>query len=401
MRSKQSLPPTGACRPIGPAPGSAARQGSQPGTVTQDGTTWTIRGTGGNINWGGNSALAALTNVSGNATVVAKLVSTLVGSGSAAGAGIVLADSANGAGKTPAVALVVNGFTVNSSGVVTNNGSIELTTEQANGQHNNPLVSVSVGTPYTINTNWNLPSLPDDTYNPSVWLKLVESGSGSSTVFTGYYSMDGANWTLVGATAAGLVSFPDSSNVAGLVSTTLARFTNVSASPLWFGTPPEVNGRAAPAAVTTATCQLSAQGESTAGNSGITYTWSATTVPPGAAPPTFSVNGSSAAQNSTATFYAPGTYIFTAAMADSAGDVAANTVTVVVEQTATSVVVSPSPVNVTAGAEQSFSAALEDQFGAAVPYSAYAWAERQRHARRRRPVHGPGQRARWARPRSR
>ena len=81
--------------------------------------------------------------------------------------------------------------------------------------------------------------VPDDTYNPPVWLKLVETGSGSSTVFTGYYSMDGVNWTEVGATTAGQVSFPDSSNVAGLVSTTITRFTNVSVSPLWFSTPPE------------------------------------------------------------------------------------------------------------------------------------------------------------------
>ena len=141
-------------------------------------------------------------------------------------------------------------------------------------------------------------------------------------------------------------------------------------APLYFSTAPA----ATPAAVSGTTAQLSAAGQSTAGNSGIIYTWSATTVPPGATPPTFSVNGSNAASSTTATFHAAGTYIFTASMTDSAGDVASNVVTVVVAQTPTAVAVTPSPVNVAAGAEQSFSAALEDQFGAAVPYSAYTWA---------------------------
>ena len=59
-------------------------------------------------------------------------------------------------------------------------------------------------------------------------------------------------------------------------------------------------------------------------------------------------------------------------MIDAAGDAAWNIVTVLVEQTPTLVAVTPSPVNITAGGQQSFSAALEDQFGAAVPYAAYS-----------------------------
>ena len=61
-------------------------------------------------------------------------------------------------------------------------------------------------------------------------------------------------------------------------------------------------------------------------------------------------------------------------MTDSAGNVAAETVTVVVNQTPTAVVVTPSPVNVASGGQQSFSATLDDQFGSAIPYSAFTWA---------------------------
>ena len=311
-----------------------------------------------------------MTSVSGNATVVAKLVSTLAGSNWTESAGVVLADSANGASTTPAVELGVYGFTTNSNGQVTDNGTIDLTAQLANGSSyysSNPLASVNVGTPFTLDSDYGV---PDETYNPPVWLKLVEAGSGSSTVFTGYYSMDGVNWTEVGATTAGEVSFSHSTNVAGVVSTNLARFTNVSASPLWFSTPPT----ASPATVTGTTCQLSAQGQSSAGNSGITYTWSTTTAPVGASPPTFSANGTNAASATTATFHAAGTYVLTATMADSAGNVAAETVTVVVDQKATSVVVSPSPVNLASGAEQTLYATLDDQFGAAISYSGFTWA---------------------------
>ena len=92
-----------------------------------------MRGTGGNVNTDGNSGLAALTNVSGDATVVAKLVSTQAGNNQGNWAGVILADSANGLSTTPAVALGVNGFTTDSNGNVTDNGTIQLTAELANG----------------------------------------------------------------------------------------------------------------------------------------------------------------------------------------------------------------------------------------------------------------------------
>ena len=129
---------------------------------------------------------------------------------------------------------------------------------------------------------------------------------------------------------------------------------------------------AAPAAVTAATSQLSVQGQGTA--KAISYTWSASTPPAGAAAPTFSVNGTGAAQNTTATFYAVGTYVLTVTMTDAAGNATADSVTVVVDRTPTAVVVAPSSVNLTGGAQQSFQATLDDQFGDAIPGAAFTWA---------------------------
>ena len=82
----------------------------------------------------------------------------------------------------------------------------------------------------------------------------------------------------------------------------------------------------------------------------------------------------SAAQNTTATFSAAGTYILTVTMTDAAGDVTADSVTVTVDQRPTAVVVTPSSPVVSAGTQQSFSATLDDQFGDAISGTAFTWA---------------------------
>ena len=207
---------------------------------------------------------------------------------------------------------------------------------------------------------------PLDTSNPPVWLRLVESGTGGNTVFTGYYSLNGGNWTKVGATpssGSNQISFTHSTNGAGVYSTCMAVFSNLSTSPLLFTTPPEAGGSTAPAMLTGTTCQLSTAGQGPAGTTIASCTWSASRLPLGVTPPTYSINGSSAAQTTTATFYAAGTYVLTATLTDSAGDVATDTVTVVVQQTPTSVAVTQSSAGVPASTSQTASAMCYDQFG--------------------------------------
>ena len=97
-------------------------------------------------------------------------------------------------------------------------------------------------------------------------------------------------------------------------------------------------------------------------------------MPSGAAQPTFSANnGTTTGEDTTATFYAAGTYVFTASMYDSGNNAAVQTVTVIVNQTPTAVVVAPSPAVVDAGTQQSFIATLDDQFGYAIA-SGFTWA---------------------------
>ena len=118
-----------------------------------------------------------------------------------------------------------------------------------------------------------------------------------------------------------------------------------------------------PSPVTGTTTGLSVSGTDPAGASSLTYTWSVTSAPAGAAAPTFSLNGANAAQNTTATFYQAGTYTFVVTLADPGGLTATSSVTATVNQTVTGITLTPATATVLDGASQQFSATAADQFG--------------------------------------
>jgi hypothetical protein len=132
------------------------------------------------------------------------------------------------------------------------------------------------------------------------------------------------------------------------------------------GSPPTVATPAAatPNTVTGTSTNLSVLGSDAGGESTLTYTWAATTLPTGAAQPTFSATGTNAAKNATATFSKAGNYVLTATITDASNASTTSSVSVTVSQTATSVTVAPASVALTAGATQQFSATVLDQFGA-------------------------------------
>jgi hypothetical protein len=68
-------------------------------------------------------------------------------------------------------------------------------------------------------------------------------------------------------------------------------------------------------------------------SSSLIYSWTATSVPSGASAPTFSPNGSNAAQNTTASFSAAGPYVLKATVTDGSGRTATSSVNVTVNQT--------------------------------------------------------------------
>ena len=200
-----------------------------------------------------------------------------------------------------------------------------------------------------------------------VWLRLTRSGNQ----FSGYYSSNDVTWTQIGGSTTiamgttayvGMVTCShDSTQVA------TATFTNVALT----GTvakPPTVATAAAasPSPVTGTTSNLSVLGSDGLGAADLMYTWAATTLPSGAAAPTFSSNGATATDDTTATFSQAGTYGFTVTIVDLAGLWTTSTVNVTVNRTATSLGVSPGGTTIPAAGQVRFTATVDDQFGAAM-----------------------------------
>lgn len=128
---------------------------------------------------------------------------------------------------------------------------------------------------------------------------------------------------------------------------------------------------ASPSTVTSATTSLSVLGADDAGESGLSYTWAATAKPAGSTV-NFSSNGNNASKNSIATFNRAGSYTLACTISDVAGLTIVSSVNVTVNQTLTTITVSPASASVTTGATQQFSASAIDQFGQPMS-TTFAW----------------------------
>jgi hypothetical protein len=137
---------------------------------------------------------------------------------------------------------------------------------------------------------------------------------------------------------------------------------------------------ASPSTIPSRTTVLSALGDATAGEAGLTYSWSIIHSPAGAASPTFNANDSNAARQVVATFHKDGRYLFRCTITDANGNTLKTDVQVEVAQTATSLRLSPHDRTVAIGHAITFHAALYDQFGhpirdqSAVQYSIFSGA---------------------------
>jgi hypothetical protein len=117
-----------------------------------------------------------------------------------------------------------------------------------------------------------------------------------------------------------------------------------------------------PHPVTGTTTQLHVLGADNGGEANLTYIWSVTAQPTGAASPTFSTNGTNAAKNATVTFSSAGSYTFTATVSDGLYTTTSS-VAVTVNPTLASIVVTPPTATINAGGSQQFAASGRDQFG--------------------------------------
>jgi plastocyanin/regulation of enolase protein 1 (concanavalin A-like superfamily) len=126
-------------------------------------------------------------------------------------------------------------------------------------------------------------------------------------------------------------------------------------------TPPSAN----PSEVTGKTADLSVFGADESGEAALTYTWSTIGKPVGAPDPTFTSNGTNAAKSSTVNFSRAGSYTLQVAISDGTLTTIAQ-LPVIVDQTLTSLSVSPSSTTVSQNRQAQFSVAAYDQFGAQI-----------------------------------
>ena len=90
--------------------------------------------------------------------------------------------------------------------------------------------------------------------------------------------------------------------------------------------------------------------------SNLTYTWAATSRPSGAPAPTYSSNGTNASKNTTATFSKAGAYTLQVTITDAGGLSTTSSVNVTVNQTSTSIAVTPGTANLGSHGTQQFAA---------------------------------------------
>jgi autotransporter-associated beta strand protein len=182
-----------------------------------------------------------------------------------------------------------------------------------------------------------------------------------------YYSFDGTTWAdLTGADSTAsfcIKALTVDVSVSNSQSVSLAAAASVTGTNFGDATVPSV-ARAASAtpdpAGTTATLSVLGDDADT-GEGSLTYTWATAGTPP--APVRFLPNGTNAAQTTTAILSAADTYDFTVTITDPGGLTATSCVTVTVNQTPTSITLSPPSATLTAGATQQFTAVVHDQFG--------------------------------------
>ncbi len=250
----------------------------------------------------------------------------------------------------------VYGFTV----TITDTGNL-TTTSTVNVTVNQTLTSITV-TPGSVSLNaggtQQFSATGTDQFGDALAASVTWSMTGAGTLSaTGLYTAANTSGSATVTATSGAIS--------GSTGVTVTNLAPTVATP----------AAASPSPVTGTTTALSVLGADDAGEANLTYSWAATTLPAGAAAPTYSVNGTNASKNTTATFTKAGTYGFTVTITDAGSLTTTSTVNVTVNQTLTSIVLTPATVTLNASTMQQFSATARDQFAAAMSAQpSFTWA---------------------------
>ncbi len=227
------------------------------------------------------------------------------------------------------------------------------TTSQVNVTVNQTFTTITIS-PSSATLNENATQQFGATANDQFGAAMASQPSFTWTKTAGIGSID----------SAGLYTSPGASGTATIQAAS-GGITNTANITINNATPTVATAAAAsPATVTGTTTALSVLGADDGGESNLTYTWAATTKPAGSTPG-YSANGTNGAKNSTVTFDKYGSYTFTVTISDGTNSTT-SAVNVTVNQTFTTITISPSSVTLNENATQQFSATANDQFGAAM-----------------------------------
>jgi len=240
------------------------------------------------------------------------------------------------------------------------------------GQNSLPSSVATVDTTIPVPTNLTAAVVSDSQVNLS-W----EDNADNETGYKIEASDDqGSTWTQITVTGSNCTSWsvvnltPDTTywfrvrTQSGMGDSAYSNTAVVTTTVILPGTPtvatPAASGEN-PVADTSTT--LSVLGADDEGESNLTYTWTVTTKPAGADDPTFSVNGTNDAKNTTVTFSQSGAYGFMVSIIDEDSLSTTSSTAVTVVQMLTSIEVTPATSSVGINSTQQITAAAYDQFG--------------------------------------
>jgi hypothetical protein len=247
--------------------------------------------------------------------------------------------------------------------VTLNDGQGGTTTSSVAVTVDQTLTSVAV-TPATVNMNEDQTQRFTAVGFDQFGSQLTSQPSFSWSITSGIGSIDSDGLYSSPASAGTAMISATNHGIAGLASITVTNASPTIVRP----------AAAAPSQVTGTTTALSVSGGDDGGAAGLTYTWAVTAVPSGATDPTFSVNGTNSAQNTTASFDCAGDYAFTVTIDDGQGATVTSSVNVTVEQTLTHIIVSPGTAAMNENQTQAFIAVAYDQFqNALIAQPVFTW----------------------------
>jgi uncharacterized delta-60 repeat protein len=265
-------------------------------------------------------------------------------------------------------------FTDNQTYTTPGTYAATLTTTSSDG--------ITTTTPFTVTISAPSPAAPvltaaDTIENTSIDLNWTESATGISGYLIEREPAGGSFSPLATITDPTTTSYQDFSAVAGVIYSYemeayetvggvqyFGGFSNTAIASLSDALPPKfVTETTATVSADGKTIVLATYGADALGESGLNYTWTATSIPQGAAAPVFTENGNNAAKNTTATISANGRYTFAVTMIDTAGLGAVSAAYMTVGQVITAIALTPSTAALLPGATQQFLASATDQFG--------------------------------------